>query len=681
MKKNGLKKFLSVKFATRPDRFILGTIIVFNMFFMVICALVIRALNVSGTEKMGFFEALFYSMRVIMSNNIDFSLEESGNMEALAVVCIIGMLVGMVLFTGSLIAYLTNTIAKVIDHKSPYSKKLALYGHIVILGWNVRGPEIIRNLLYARKRFEVLILSAVDREKVLEEIEESTSDAIRTYNENLKERLKKENVIKRRAVYRLKKLRNRLSIIVRKGETYSTEQLIGTSLSMASSVIILGEDVNNLVAEDMNGTKYDTEFGNAQILKTVAQVVEVTASEKSANGQNVIVEIDDDWTLQLVGKIIRDKEVAEKCSVIPMPVTRTIGNLIAQFALTPELGRLYSYMFSFSKLNVNIEETDGEDYAERFLRENVRAFPLSFLELPDRKVGLYVGRKDEQKGNYTVEDKIALNGSPKRVFNDAIFFGYNAKLELTLDSINRIVGSVGEKANVMIVDRSRRIVGTEGLSHCNITEAYIKELGAAETFMLVAEFVKNTEKNITFVLLSDDTVDVSRLDDEMFATLIRTREMIKGLEQTVEGFDSNRISVVTEILNPKHYDVVKSYGVDNVIISNRYTSRMVTQFAFKSSLFEFYKRMGSSFSAFGMNSGGADVNVFYAGDILKDVPKGEVTAFSLIRQIFNASKRSGNPLVLVGVINEEGKLLVFKGDQRDIKLKISEKTKLVFFKQ
>ena len=47
--------------------------------------------------------------------------------------------------------------------------------------------------------------------------------------------------------------------------------------------------------------------------------------------------------------------------------------------------------------------------------------------------------------------------------------------------------------------------------------------------------------------------------------------------------------MIVEILNPKNYDVVHSYNIDNIVISNRYISKMVTQIRQKIELYEFYQ--------------------------------------------------------------------------------------------
>jgi hypothetical protein len=66
------------------------------------------------------------------------------------------------------------------------------------------------------------------------------------------------------------------------------------------------------------------------------------------------------------------------------------------------------------------------------------------------------------------------------------------------------------------------------------------------------------------------------------------QDIIFDRQQKNPDFDRESIDVVVEILNPKNYDVVHNYSVDNVVISNRYISKMVMQIGRKQALFEFY---------------------------------------------------------------------------------------------
>ena len=59
---------------------------------------------------------------------------------------------GYVLFMGSLIAIMTQWLAQTISRFERGMAPIAMRGHVVILGWTNRTPEIVRELLIARGR-------------------------------------------------------------------------------------------------------------------------------------------------------------------------------------------------------------------------------------------------------------------------------------------------------------------------------------------------------------------------------------------------------------------------------------------------------------------------------------------------------------------------------------------------
>ena len=167
--KRRLKKYLNVKLATNPGRVVLNGIVVFNLIIFFVAAAILRTFNIPGSEDMSYFRATFYVIRLVLSNNMDYSIM-GPDVVGLSIFTVVVMLLGMVLFTGSLIAYLTNYIAAYMGYNNPALKKLYLYNHIVLLGWNVRATEVIRNLLFTEKKHEIVVLANGDREKIQNEI-------------------------------------------------------------------------------------------------------------------------------------------------------------------------------------------------------------------------------------------------------------------------------------------------------------------------------------------------------------------------------------------------------------------------------------------------------------------------------------------------------------------------------
>ena len=75
--------------------------------------------------------------------------------------------------------------------------------------------------------------------------------------------------------------------------------------------------------------------GNSQTIKTLIQVAELTGAESSLDNQKIIVEIDDDWTMELVNKIILAKQVEGKCNITPVRVNKILGQPSENIKPTP----------------------------------------------------------------------------------------------------------------------------------------------------------------------------------------------------------------------------------------------------------------------------------------------------------------------------------------------------------
>ena len=686
LSKQRIRKFWNVKLATNPGRVVLNVIILINILLFVISSLVLRSFKIPGSEDMGYAQSTFYVIRLILSNNMDYEMA-GPHVVGVGIFTIVVMFLGTIFFTGSLIAYLTNFISTYMSYKNPGMKKLYLYNHIVILGWNVRAPEIIRNFLFTGKKLEILILASEDREAIQDAIDDRIEDAIYARNSKLKQKYAKYGWFKRTYLYLKNKLRNRLVIMIKQGDTYSSQQLKSVSLNLAEAVIVLGEDLNNNIAEDKFGGLYEEAYGNSQIIKTVAQVVHITSAENSINNQNIIVEVDDAVTLDLVSKLIKDKKMSEKCRIIPMPVTHTMGSLISQFALNPEMGPIYSELLSQYGLTISAEkteQTDSIEYARNFLKTHKVSLPLSSTRVGDENFGFYIGEvgNEELAANYEYHpQKVKISDCIRTEFNDVIFFGHNTQFKQVLKSIDATVGLKNGRNNILILDSERAIPANFKLKNCDVTEVYTKSVDPIEVYKEFVDFLKKAKHEVTLVLLSNNEKSVEHADDETIASLVRVRELQSVIAKNNPEINVNNIKIVVEILDPKHHDIIKSFNVHNVIISNRLTSKMITQFAFESTLFDLYLNMlvkNDDLSQGRKMDINSDMYTLKVSECFKEIPE-DITAYDLIRSVFESSIKGDKYVIVIGTIDENGVITLFDKDQMEIKPKLTKDTKLILY--
>ena len=108
-----ISEWLSIQLAKNPGRMVLVGILIFNIVFFMIAAMAISALSLSGTEHMGFFESAYYTITMILDAGcIEAVVTDIGTSGvAIAITCLVIVLIGMITFTGAVIGYLTNFIS------------------------------------------------------------------------------------------------------------------------------------------------------------------------------------------------------------------------------------------------------------------------------------------------------------------------------------------------------------------------------------------------------------------------------------------------------------------------------------------------------------------------------------------------------------------------------------------
>ena len=203
----------------------------------------------------------------------------------------------------------------------------------------------------------------------------------------------------------------------------------------------------------------------------------------------------------------------------------------------------------------------------------------------------------------------------------------------------------------------------------------------------------NQGQDTSILILSDDTVVTEDTDANALTYLVYVQDIIFRRQKT-PGFARESIDVVVEILNPKNFDVVHNYSVNNVVISNRYISKMVTQISRKDALYDFYKDILTYDTAEDeqkkLPAGQAataekkkreyeskELYIKHVGTFFRQTP-GECTAAELIRAVFDASPEN-NKAVVLGYTSKEGQMHIFSGDQNEIKVCLKDSDNLIVF--
>lgn len=700
--KRRLEGWLTVQIAKDPGRIVLAAILLFNIVFFFVAALVISHLHLAGTEEMGFLEAAFCTVTMILDAGcIQFVIADIGQAGVIAaVICLVIVLIGMISFTGAVIGYITNYISNFIEHANAVSNKLKISDHVVILNWNTRASEIVNDLMYSGEKQKVVVLVSSRKSEIEKEIQERLSDTVARENMEISESVKDRGFFARAVYCWRNRFANHLTVIVKEGDVFSSKQLHDISLEYARTVIILGSDINNTICKfEVRERLEEAGRGNAQTIKTLMQVADITAAEYSSDNQKIIVEITDDWTEDLVDKIIKSKQVAGKCNIVPVRVNKILGQILSQFSLMPELNLVYRVLFSnkgaafFSEQGTWREDTQ---FISEYMASHRHAIPLTVMESSGQPHEYYaalsekdIGRQSEiRRSDY----KVSLNKNywiePKNV----VILGHNSKCRDIMQGFAAFRNEWNYRdghadiLSIVVID------DPDYLEKVNYYREYpfVTKTVPASIYdrdiicSTIDEFISTSEEDTSVLILSDDSALKEDIDSNALAGLVCVQDIINDKLAADPDFDVGRIDVIVEIIDPKHHDIVSSYSVNNVVISNRYISKMITQIGQKEALYDFYTDI--------LTYDSGDSDIFESKEIytkkvssLFDELPGKCRADEFIRAVYEASTdpslppEKQNPTLALGYVKPGGKVIFFAGDQSSEEVDIDSRDKLIVF--
>lgn len=699
---NRIREWFSIRLAKNPGQIVLLSILFFNVIFLLLSAFIISRMSLTGTEQLGFLQSAYYTINMILdAGGISYVVEDIGPQNAaIAIVCIIIILIGMISFTGAVIGYITNYISSFIESSNAGNHRLRISNHFVILNWNSRALEIVNDMLYSGSCSRVVVLVGSGKEEVEKQIDERIHETVKRENLKVKEECSDRSYFGRKWYYHKNKFSSNLTVIVREGDVFSSKQLFDISLQRASAVVILGEEMNNAVCKyQINERIEKIGNGNSLTIKTLMQVSDITSAAFSEDNQRIIVEITDDWTWDLVQKIIRSKQVDGKCNIVPIRVNQILGELMAQFSLMPELNTVYNELLSNRGATFFTSETDNDDemaFITETLSRNEHVIPLTIRQNNNRNYCYYMSFDENDIHR---KEKKALSGIPVSINKNfwlekkkILILGHNSKCQDIMNGFSSFISEWGYKdsddslLSIVVIDDEKSL---EKMNYYKDYPFVIKTV-AAELFEKdlicdsINEFLKMNDEDVSVLILSDDLVPEDEIDAGMLTNLVYVQDIINDKVEADPDFDAGSIDVIAEINDPKHHDVVSSYSVKNVVISNRYISKMITQIGEKDAIFDFFQDIlvYDTDSEDGYES--KEVYIKKAKDFFSELPR-ECTAEQLIRGVFDASydpalpPEKQNISIVLGYVKQNEKIVLFGGDQTDIKVKLGPKDKIIVF--
>ncbi len=700
-----LKEWISIKRAKNPAGVVLSVILLINLFVILVSAFVISAFNLKGTEGMNFFMAAYKTIAMVLDPGcISEVVADVGQTSVfITIFCLCVVIVGMVAFTGAIIGYVTNYISSFIEQAKEGRHKLYISNHVVILNWNSRASEIVNDYLYKDGKQNIVVLVSSRKEEIEREIEERLSDTITRENDKLATSCENMSPLKRMLTKRRNKFKRNVTVFVREGDVFSSTQLNEISLDRARSIIILGNDINNTSCKyELAEIMENSNRGNSLTVKTLMQVADITSKEESDDNQRIIVEITDDWTSKLVDEIIKSKEVKGECKIVPIHVNRVLGQILSQFSLMPELNMVYAEMFSNKGAEFYVTEqptSDMKEYAKKYLKNHTHSIPLAFMNNDGVGHCFYAANDEEDLvktvNNYEEKDySVDINTDYWIEHKNVVILGHNSKSRDIMQGFvsfsNEWKREDKEIISIVVIDDKKNL---EKMNYYREYPFVVKTVAAdvydrALIYSTIEDFIKEHEEDTSILILSDDSVMNDDIDANALANLIIVEDIIK--RKSIEpGYVPGSIDVIVEIIDPKHYDLVSSYNINNVVISNRYISKMIAQIGECDALFDFYNDILSYDEVSNVSD---DEKTFDSKEIyikkvsryFNEIPE-KCTADELIRAVLNATTSEKFPeserdaVMVLGYVKPDLSMVIFGGDQRNITVELERDDKIILF--
>ncbi len=399
---------LSIKTYKHPQIFIILMMFLLNIFILVIAALI--AMTIDQTFK-NFFDAFANgSLKWMLSPNAILLIDNPNTL----VLAVIVLVIGMVLFTGTIIALTTNAIKDYFQKIQSGSGKLNLDHQIVILNWNNKVPELVADLIHLEQE-DVSIV-------ILADIEKSVAEKLIT--NAIKHIEKKKSVIN-------------LNILVKKGNPLIKTDLYDISIEKAQTILIMNIDQKNddedLSKVDLNLIKTILNLGEIEFIYNppiVAEIMSMASKEK----------------VSMLSKIVKS---LKEHHIIPICFDRRLGHVIAQTIINPLIKEVYLSMFSFEDAEVySIKEKDFDTC----LNEYSHVIPIGRHEQ-----GLYVLAEKEQHLNQKDLFKpnivtLKTKTSQVNASHQVVIIGKNNKLGFIKSSFEEYVEIYNRFFEVLYID-------------------------------------------------------------------------------------------------------------------------------------------------------------------------------------------------------------------------------------
>ncbi len=334
---NKTRAKLSIKTFKHPKLFIILIMILMNIVILLIAAVIALLIQNDYTS---FIDAFANgSVKWMLTPNAILDIDDAPTL----FLAVIVLIIGLVLFTGTIIALTTNALKDYFNSKESGKGRIYLDNHIVIINWNDKVPTLVADLLYEDDhKTTVMILSDTDKEVA----EKRIYDALKHHAPN-------------------KKVRATIDVLIKPGDPLLTQDLISVSLNKARAIIIMNTHshivASRLAKSDLN------------IIKIILSIAQLNLTAPPP----IVTEVKDYQTTHKIMTMQRVVKALKNMTLIPVCFDQRLGQIMAQTVIERHIEDVYLSLFSFKGAEVyRLKNTTFETV----LNTHTDAIPLSRIK-------------------------------------------------------------------------------------------------------------------------------------------------------------------------------------------------------------------------------------------------------------------------------------------------------------
>lgn len=421
----------------------------------------------------------------------------------------------MILLSGAIIGFVTNLFSDFFEKNSKAQGKISYSNHFVFLNWSNVGPNLIYDLSFSDDDYDVVILTDRNREEVINAI-----DSIFISN---------------------KRKNKNLNIIVKEGTPFSIKNLKECNITEAKSIaIMMDSDERELI--DFNGVT-DKGINSLKLLMTISDII--------TSSTNVVLEVDTEESVKKIRELIKTADVLKEKKVSVFSYNSVLGHIIGQILMNPLYSKFYYEVLSFDGVEFySVPNKTIEDC----LRSYDNCVPV--IEYDDDRNGtldqVYVLASDKEM----VQPSKNINNNLEE---DIVPLKFNINIE-SKEGLIVIIGD--NRKSRMIADEIKNFNITNNSDvRCEIVSGNTNVLDVINRFDGCVGCKK-------IIITSDEHVAEGAMDANIFLSLLD----IKANDHLVKGID-----IFTEVINPANYEPASNFGVEGIVISNKFISFIILQ--------------------------------------------------------------------------------------------------------